>query len=75
MSVIAVPASCGDESEDFSVVVVAVDANVTVVALELIALYVPSDALVAVTMQVPVPRLESDVPLTRQPVAVPFDTE
>lgn len=73
VNVIDVPALWGEEGEAVNVVVVdvAVD-NVTVVALELIDWYVPSLALVAVTMQVPVLVLESEPLLTAQPEAVPL---
>jgi hypothetical protein len=48
--------------------------KVTVVATDEEGTYVVSPALVAVTRQVPAVDAESELPLTAQPVAVPFAT-
>jgi hypothetical protein len=73
VSVREVPAICGEEGDAVRVVVVEVAVeSVTVVALELIDWYVPSLALVAVTMQVPVLVLERAPLVTEHPEAVPL---
>ena len=73
VNVMDVAGFCGEEGDAVSVVVdeVKVD-RVTVVALELIDWYVPSLALVAVTMHVPALVLDNAPLLTAQPDAVPL---